>query len=62
MIVRTGYILRRAETTWEVVIADDRLFIVAPKTGRHTDLLRLEAYPNDKSVNTLDDLKFQLIA
>ena len=64
MLVKKGDFLVRNEQEYKVVCADDEVFIIGkvtyyPEESRiSTSYENLEAYSNDESVNTLQDLKF----
>lgn len=61
-IVKTGDIIRRGDKTYEVIIADENIFVIAPKSGSQTYYDdKLEAYSNLPSINTLSDLNFEKV-
>lgn len=63
-LVFTGDVLERNGLRYDVIIADMNLFVIARRKtyrGRETGVtsyMGLEAYSNDPSVNTLEELAF----
>ena len=64
-IVQTGEILIRKKRKYEVVIADDNIFVVCPikynkkEKSEIVKYTKAEIYANQNSINTLKDLKFE---
>lgn len=62
MLAENGDILQRESEIYEVICADKKVFVIAPRsTEGRTDYLCLEAYSNCETVNTLQELKFTKI-
>jgi hypothetical protein len=67
MLVKTGDFIKRDEAEYEVIIADENLFVIGDV--RYDDIEgccttsyeRLEAYSNIDSINTLEQLGFEKI-
>lgn len=63
-IVETGDILIRDGKSYEVVIADDNIFVVClmdydeAEGSKVTHYAQPEIYANQRSINTLEDLNF----
>lgn len=58
MNVNKGDILKRDGVTYEVVCADEDLFILGRRLGTATSLSSLEAYSNNEFVCSLEKLHF----
>jgi hypothetical protein len=68
IIVKTGDMLLRGKQRYEVVIADDNIFVICKvrysrKEGCDImDFRHTEIYGNQSEMNTLDDLHFNVIS
>ena len=51
-LVRTNDMLIRDSKKYEVVIADDNIFVICP-------IVYAEIYANQSSINTLEELRFE---
>ena len=64
-LVKTGDILIHEEgefaTPYEVIIADERFFVVGETDGTHTTFDQPMIYSNLPSINTLAELGFQRV-
>lgn len=64
MLVKKGEVLVREDKVYEVIVCDDQIFVTAPLTFIpeeeciRANYLKLEAYSNDESINTLAQLNF----
>lgn len=64
-LVRTGDKLIRNRKKYEVVIADDNIFVICPimydkeENSEVVKYTEAEIYANQISINTLEDLKFE---
>ena len=64
-LVRTNDILVRDKQKYEVVIADDNIFVVCPVVydeKEKNDIVKYdkaEIYANQSSINTLEELRFE---
>jgi len=56
-----GNQLKRGDKIYQVVSADDEIFVIGEVHGASVDYDNLEAYPNDTSVNTLKELNFERV-
>ena len=67
-LVKTNDVLIRNEQKYQVVIADDNIFVVCPifyDAIEESDVVRYtkaEIYANQKYINTLDELNFKTIS
>lgn len=63
-IVKTNDMISRGSKTYEVVIADDNIFVACPvkysrkEKSNVVNYARAEIYANQKEINTLEDLRF----
>lgn len=60
-LANTGTRLKRDGKTYEVVCADARTFVLGEADGGHVSYNHLEAYSNDPSINTLENLNFERV-
>jgi hypothetical protein len=66
-LVRTNDILVRGKQEYEVVIADDNIFVICPIVYSKTEQSKIvkydkaEIYANQSSINTLEELRFTLL-
>lgn len=66
-LVKTNDILVRGKQEYEVVIADDNIFVICPIVYSKTEQSKIvkydkaEIYANQSSINTLEELKFTLL-
>lgn len=63
MLVKTGEILLRDDVHYEVIIADDNIFVIGKmrytkRDGWITSFTKVEIYSNLESINTLEQLRF----
>lgn len=64
-LVRTNDILIRDNKKYEVVIADDNIFVICPVVYNKKEKSQIvkydkaEIYANQSSINTLEELKFE---
>lgn len=64
MLVETGEYLFRDEQPYQVVCADENCFVIGKsrydekEQCRITSYENLEAYSNDETINTLEELRF----
>lgn len=63
MLVKTGDILLRDDVQYEVIIADDNIFVIGKmrytkRDGWITSYTKTEIYSNLESINTLEQLRF----
>lgn len=58
MLVKKNDKLKRDGICYAVICADEEFFIIGKMTGTVTSFEKLEAYSNDVSVNTLEELRF----
>lgn len=62
-LVCTGQILESKKNgrIYEVVIADNNIFVLCPCEGCMVKYSKASIYANQKSINTLEDLDFRLV-
>lgn len=66
-LVRTNDMLIRDNKKYEVVIADDNIFVICPivyDKKEKSDIIKYdkaEIYANQSSINTLEELRFERI-
>ena len=66
-LVRTNDILVRGKQEYEVVIADDNIFVICPIVYSKSEQSKIvkydkaEIYANQSSINTLEELRFTLL-
>jgi len=66
-IVNTNDVLLRGKQRYQVIIADDNIFVICKvnynkKEGCDvTSYLHPEVYSNDSEINTLEELKFSIV-
>ena len=66
-LVRTNDMLIRDDKKYEVVIADDNIFVICPivyDKKEKSDVVKYdkaEIYANQSSINTLEELRFERI-
>lgn len=64
-LVKTGDMLVRKNKEYEVVIADDNIFVICPLVYNKKEVCltvkydKAEIYANQVSINTLEELKFE---
>lgn len=64
-LVKTNDILFRGKKKYEVVIADDNIFVICPVVydeKEKSDIVKYdkaEIYANQSSINTLEELRFE---
>ena len=58
MLVKKNDRLVRDGQRYSVICADDEFFIIGRMEGTITKFTKLEAYSNDETINTLEELKF----
>ena len=64
-LVRTSDVLVRDSKKYEVVIADDNIFVVCPIVYSKKEMsaivkyTKAEIYANQSSINTLEELRFE---
>lgn len=67
VLVKTGNVIERDNIRYDVVIADDNIFVICKhryKQGKETHItsyLKPEIYANQSDINTLDDLHMQIV-
>ena len=65
MLVKTKDIIVRNKQKYEVVIADDNIFVICPivyDEKEKSDIVKYdkaEVYANQSSINTLEELRFE---
>lgn len=65
MLVKTKDIIVRNKQKYEVVIADDNIFVICPigyDEKEKSDIVKYdkaEIYANQSSINTLEELRFE---
>lgn len=61
MMVKNGDMIFRDERMLEVICADAKVFVLAPVVDGLTVFDNLEAYSNDASIMSLDELNMHLM-
>jgi hypothetical protein len=60
-VVKTGDRIERDGQTYEVLIADDKIFVIGKINGDQTDYERPEIYSNNKNILSLKELHFKVV-
>ncbi|MGD9161514.1 MAG: hypothetical protein PVG39_24085 [Desulfobacteraceae bacterium] len=60
-MVKTGDKLERDGQVYEVLIADDNIFVIGKIDSGQTDYMYAEIYSNDKNILSLKQLHFKVV-
>ena len=61
MMVETGYILKKVNELYEVIIADDHVFVTGKMDNGIVNYTNSDIYSNDKTILSLKELGFEIV-